>query len=205
MKLASIILGAVGAAGFLLACGDAAPPEKAKSSSPASSANANAATANGGGGDGGLAPSTLPKMEFAENDFAESDRNRDPFRTYMSVLSPKEAKDATKGIQRLIILPDYSLDELHLVAIVMGGDYPRAMVVDPGGKGWVIKRGDWVGRPETVHIGGANGSDYSLNWRVEKVRDGDIVFSREDPAQPGIPPAQRVIQLRPDTDTKEKL
>lgn len=204
-KLATLVLGAIGAAGFLLACGESAPPEKPKTASPAPAANANAA-APGAGADGGLVPSTMPKTEFSENDFAENDRNRDPFRTYMSVLSPKETKDAIKGIQRLIILPDYSLDELHLVAIVMGGDYPRAMVVDPGGKGWVIKRGDWVGRPETVHVGGANGSDYALNWRVDKVRDGDIVFTREDPAQPGIPPASRVIQLRPDSDnTREKL
>ncbi len=76
----------------------------------------------------------------------------------------------------------------------------------PGGKGWVIKRGDWVGRPEVVHTGGANGADYQLNWRVEKVRDGDVVFTREDPAQPGIPPASRVITLHPEAElAKDKL
>src|SRR5690606_22985169 len=105
-----------------------------------------------------------------------SDRNRDPFRAYSAVLNA-EVKKPTQH-QREVVLPQYSLDELKLVAIVTGGDYPRAMVVDPGGKGWVIKRGDWVGRPEVVHIGGANGSDYQINWRVEKVRDGDIVFTR---------------------------
>jgi type IV pilus assembly protein PilP len=146
----------------------------------------------------------LPKVEFGENDFVESDRNRDPFRTYIAILGP-EVKKVAK-VQREVILPQFSLDELKLVAIVMGGEYPRAMVVDPGGKGWVIKRGDWVGRAEVVHIGGANGADYSINWRVEKVRDGDIVFTREDPAQPGIPPASRVIALRTDAEQpREKL
>jgi hypothetical protein len=57
-----------------------------------------------------------------------------------------------------------------------------------------------VGRPEIVHTGGANGTDYQLHWRVERVRDGDIVFSREDPAQPGIPPASRVITLHPESE-----
>lgn len=148
--------------------------------------------------------SALPKMEFSENDFAESDRNRDPFRTYLSILGPETKKVAS--VQREVILPQFSLDELKLVAIVTGGEYPRAMVVDPAGKGWVIKRGDWVGRPEVVHIGGANGTDYSINWRVERVRDGDIVFTREDPAQPGIPPANRVIALRAEGDQpREKL
>lgn len=152
--------------------------------------------------DAGAAP--IPRMEFSENDFTESDRNRDPFRTYAAILKP-EVKKVAK-VQKEIVLEQYSLDELKLVAIVTGGDYPRAMVVDPGGKGWVIKRGDWVGRPEVVHIGGANGADYQINWRVSKVRDGDIVFTREDPAQPGIPPASRVIALRPDSEAmRDKL
>jgi type IV pilus assembly protein PilP len=163
-----------------------------------------AAPADGGAAAAPMAP--LPRMEFAENDFAESDRNRDPFRTYISVIGPETKKVA--HVQREVILSQFSLDELKLVAIVTGGDYPRAMVVDPAGKGWVIKRGDWVGRPEVVHIGGANGADYQINWRVEKVRDGDIVFTREDPAQPGIPPASRVIALRSQDETnnpREKL
>lgn len=150
-----------------------------------------------------LAASTAPKLEFGENDFTESDRNRDPFRTYAAVLGPEVKKVA--HVQKEVILPQFSLDELKLVAIVTGGEYPRAMVIDPAGKGWVIKRGDWVGRPEVVHIGGANGTDYQINWRVNKVREGDIVFTREDPAQPGIPPASRVIALRNDEQTRDKL
>lgn len=161
--------------------------------------------------DAGAAPATaattLPRMEFSENDFVESDRNRDPFRSYVSIFTPEPNKRLVQGPQREVLLPQYSLDELKLVAIVTGGDYPRAMVVDPQGKGWVIKRGDWIGRPEIVHIGGANGSDYPINWRVSKVRDGDIVFTREDPAQPGIPPATRVIALRPEGEqaARDKL
>lgn len=199
MKKAILFLGAATAAGFLFACGDTVVTS---SSAPASSASAKPAAAAPGAADGGVM--AAPKMEFSENDFAESDRNRDPFRTYMNVLTPEQKKP--QKIQREVVLPQFSLDELKLVAIVMGGEYPRAMVVDPGGKGWVIKRGDWVGRPEVVHIGGANGADYSINWRVDKVRDGEIVFTREDPAQPGIPPASRVIALRSDTEnTREKL
>ena len=156
-------------------------------------------------GVGAVAPPPLPRMEFAENDFVESDRNRDPFRSYAAMFAPEQNKRVAQT-DRQVILPQYSLDELKLVAIVTGGEYPRAMVVDPGGKGWVLKRGDWVGRPDVVHVGGANGADYQINWRVEKVRDGDIVFTREDPAQPGIPPATRVIALRPEPEnTRERL
>ena len=152
-----------------------------------------------------LAPPPIARMDFAENDFVESDRNRDPFRTYVATFAPPE-RTRTAQNQRAVVLPQFSIDELKLVAIVTGGDYPRAMVIDPGGKGWVLKRGDFVGRPEIVHIGGANGADYQLNWRVDKVRDGDLVFLREDPAQPGIPPASRVVTLHPEAqDKNEKI
>lgn len=149
-----------------------------------------------------LAPPPIAKIEFTENDFVESDRNRDPFRSYASLFSPQENKTVAQN-QRTVVLSDYSIDELKLVAIVTGGDYPRAMVVDPNKKGWILKRGDFVGRPDVVHTGGAtNGVDYQLNWRVDKVRDGEVVFLREDPAQPGIPPASRVMPLRTDAESK---
>ena len=151
-----------------------------------------------------LAPPPIARMDFAENDFVESDRNRDPFRTYVATFAPPERQRVAQN-QRAVVLPQFSIDELKLVAIVTGGDYPRAMVIDPGGKGWVLKRGDFVGRPEVVHIGGANGADYQLNWRVDKVRDGDLVFLREDPAQPGIPPATRVVTLHPEQQERDKI
>jgi type IV pilus assembly protein PilP len=194
------------ASGLALLClvASACTPDKALQAANTGSTAAPPPVAAVDAGAAAAAPSALPRMEFAENDFAESDRNRDPFRTYISILVPEQKK--TAHVQREVILSQFSLDELKLVAIVTGGEYPRAMVVDPGGKGWVIKRGDWVGRPEVVHIGGANGSDYSINWRVDKVRDGDIVFTREDPAQPGIPPASRVIALRTEAEQpREKL
>ena len=195
------------ASGFALlaALGSGCSPDKViQGATTGSTTAAPTAAAVADAGAQAAAPSALPRMEFAENDFAESDRNRDPFRSFSSIMSPEVKKVAQ--VQKDVVLPQYSLDELKLVAIVTGGEYPRAMVVDPSGKGWVIKRGDWVGRPEVVHIGGANGTDYQINWRVNKVRDGDIVFTREDPAQPGIPPASRVIALRADSEqARDKL
>lgn len=134
--------------------------------------------------------------EYSEADFVENDRNRDPFRTYMSLFT--DANKKTFESTRKVLLSQYGLDELKLVAIVQSADFPRAMVIDPRGKGWVLKRGDFVGRAETVHTGGTNGTDYQVNWRVSRVRDGDIVLVREDPAQPNIAPATRIIPLHPE-------
>jgi type IV pilus assembly protein PilP len=194
-----------GAVAFFGAVGAGCSPDKViQGATTGSTATPAAAAPAASAGVAAPSATVAPRLELAENDFAESDRNRDPFRSYASVLGPEVRKVA--HVQKEVILPQFSLDELKLVAIVNGGEYPRAMLVDPGGKGWVIKRGDWVGRPEVVHIGGANGTDYQINWRVNKVREGDIVFTREDPAQPGIPPASRVIALRADSETaRDKL
>lgn len=146
------------------------------------------------------ASATLPEVrgpEYSENDFVESDRNRDPFRSFLVQATPI-SKTALN--QRKIELAQYSIDELKLVAIVTGGDQARAMFVDPTGKGTVVYKGSFVCRPEVVHIGGSNGPEYQLNWRVDRIREGDVVLIREDPAQPAIPAATRVIPLHPETE-----
>jgi type IV pilus assembly protein PilP len=148
-----------------------------------------------------LPPTKVTKLEFSENDFVENDKTRDPFRAF--VLGIVSSSNTQVRNQKFVILPEYAIDELKLTALVMSGDYPRAMLIDPQGKGWVLKRGDYVGRPDVVHVGGATGTDYQLNWRVDRVRAEDLVLLREDPAQPGIPPATKVIPLHPEGDEKD--
>ncbi|HXX66377.1 MAG TPA: pilus assembly protein PilP, partial [Polyangiaceae bacterium] len=74
------------------------------------------------------------------------------------------------------------------------------MFIDPSGKGTVVYKGTFICRSETVRVGSGFGQEYQLNWRIDRIRDGDVVLIREDPAQPQIPPATRVIPLHPDTD-----
>jgi type IV pilus assembly protein PilP len=192
-RLASALLFGFGIGSSIVACGgDKVSTSAAVPPPPVRGAALLAA-------DAGLPP--LPKAaEFTENDFAENDRNRDPFRSYVSLFVDK-GNHVVKN-QLPVVLPQYAIDELKLVAIVMAGDYPRAMLLDPTGKGWIVKRGDYLGRPDTVHTGGSNGTDYQLNWRVDRVREGDLVLSREDRAL-NAPPATRVIPLHPDSDKLE--
>jgi type IV pilus assembly protein PilP len=171
-----------------IACGtptSTAPPPPASRTAPAASASPS-----------GLPPE-LKGPEYTENDFVESDHNRDPFRSFL-VQSQAVTKQALN--QRKIELAQYSIDELKLVGIVLGSDRPRAMFIDPAGKGTVVYKGTFICRPEIVHLGGSNGPEYQLNWRVDRIRDGDVVLIREDPAQPAIPPATRVVPLHPEAD-----
>ena len=60
------------------------------------------------------------------------------------------------------------------------------------------------GRAEIVQ-GGASGADYEINWRVERIRDSDIVLVRDDPTNPDVPSATRIIPLRPEGDEQAAL
>jgi type IV pilus assembly protein PilP len=142
-------------------------------------------------------PPELRGPEYTENDFVESDHNRDPFRSFL-VQGQVVNKQALN--QRKVELAEYSIDELKLVAIVTGGERASAMFVDPGGRGTVVYRGTFLCRAEVVHLGGSNGPEYQLNWRVDRIRAADVVLIREDPAQPAIPPATRVVPLHPEAE-----
>jgi type IV pilus assembly protein PilP len=142
-------------------------------------------------------PPELRGPEYTENDFVESDHNRDPFRSFL-VQGQAVNKQALN--QRKVELAQYSIDELKLVAIVTGGEHASAMFVDPSGRGTVVYRGTFLCRPEVVHLGGSNGPEYQLNWRVDRIRPADVVLIREDPAQPAIPPATRVVPLHPEAE-----
>jgi type IV pilus assembly protein PilP len=142
------------------------------------------------------AKAAAPRVRIEESDFVESDRNRDPFRSYARAFV-----EETKGrlhSQREVVLADYSLDELKLIGIVTRMQPAKAMLVDPTGKGHVIQRGQFIGRPDVVQGTGRNGSTYEVNWRVDSIRDGDVVLVRSDPANPDVPTATRVIPLRPE-------
>jgi type IV pilus assembly protein PilP len=193
-KILTALLGVTFVGVALIACGG----DKGGTSAPPPTARG--AGSAGALGDGGLPQTLTAKVEYTEGDFTESDRNRDPFRSYASAFAPENKKTIKSQIDA--VLPQYSIDELKLVAIMTGGDYSRAMLLDPNNKGWVIKRGDYLGRPDVVHVGGTNGSDYQLNWRVRDVRDGEVVLVRQDPSQPAIAPATRVIPLHPEGEGK---
>jgi type IV pilus assembly protein PilP len=135
-----------------------------------------------------------PRVEFPI-DFSEDARTRDPFQSFASDFA-EEAKKRVRS-QREVILDQYSLDELKLTGIVTRIVPSRAMLVDPTGKGHVVHGGQFVGKAEVVQ-GGTGSADYEINWRVDRVRENDIVLVREDPANPDVPSATRVIPLRPD-------
>lgn len=111
-----------------------------------------------------------------------SEADRDPFaqQTVPKVAPPPSdlARKAKK----------YSVDQLRLVGIVGGEEQPRAMFVDPRGKGWIVERGDRVGRAELQ-------VDHFTGWRVDRIRSGDVVLVREDATRADEAAETRVLAL----------
>ena len=129
---------------------------------------------------------------FVDEDFIELDiQNRDPFRSYAKAFKAQAAAPA----QRRVLMPSTSLDEMKLIAIVTGIATPRAMLTDTAAVGHVVRRGDYIGRPEVVQTGGSEGMPVTLNWRVDRIRPGSVVLTREDPSSPDKPPLTRVMPL----------
>ena len=175
-----------------VACG-----EEEVTSSPAAAGSARAAKKLADAGVEAAAPEKAPApVAIQENEWVESERSRDPFRSFANMFV-EEARSRVKS-QREVILDNFALDELKLVGIVLRSNPPVAMLVDPAGKGHTIKRGQFVGRPEVVQEG-HRGAAYEVNWRVDRIRDGDVVFIREDPQNPDVPSATKVIPLRPES------
>ena len=160
------------------------PPRRTPSSVASASASASAEEP------------ALPIADIQETDFTESDRSRDPFRSYENYFVA-EAKSRVAS-QREVLLDQYSLDKLRLIGIVQRANPPVAMLVDPTGKGHTIHRGQFVGQAEVVQSSGRHGAEYEINWRVERIRDSDVVFVREDPQNPDVPTATKVLSLHPE-------
>jgi len=202
----SLLLLGLSSLSLLAACGDDPPATAPAGAASGAAAPAQAAPAKAAPGAPpapapNLAP--LPKFEAVEAEFSETERSRDPFRSFLSIF--KEETKGTAKSQREVVLSQYALDELKLIGIVTRAEPAKAMLVDPAGTGHVVQRGQFVGRPDIVQAAGRTGASYEINWRVDRIREGDIVLIREDPSNPDVPSATRVIPLRPEgTDVAGK-
>jgi type IV pilus assembly protein PilP len=182
---------------LVAACGSDPSPQEEASGAGSATPEGSAAPAVASAAAPKAAPASIPpRREFPEAEFTETERSRDPFRSY-SMKFAEENKGALKS-QRQVVLAEFAVDDLKLIGIVTRIAPARAMLVDPTGKGHVVRRGDFVGRADVVQLAGASGSTYELNWRLDRIRDGDVVLVREDPNNPDVPAATKVIPLRPE-------
>jgi type IV pilus assembly protein PilP len=134
-----------------------------------------------------LAP---PRAPIDEGALVEGDKSRDPFRAYAVAPTPPPEDTRPRKSRR------FGVDQLSLVGVVTRTAEPRAMLVDPRGKGWIVAPGDLVGRPEVV---GAR----TVSWRVDRIREREVVLVRDDAYELAAADTTRVLAMRQDPKLTE--
>ena len=109
------------------------------------------------------APNTASKsqesapQEMAATDYASGDRDyfydprgkRDPFRSFRFVdeEAPQKKEFGPLG--------EFEIGQLELSAVIWDATNPRALVLDPGGRSYIIREGSQIGKNngQVIHIG----------------------------------------------------
>jgi len=104
------------------------------------------------------APETMIDAEGEpdENSYADGGQDyfydprnkRDPFRSYKYVNDSGE--EQTFGP-----LGDFELGQLELSAVIWDATNPRALILDPGGRSYIVEEGSQIGKNsgQVIHIG----------------------------------------------------
>jgi Tfp pilus assembly protein PilP len=113
-------------------------------------AKTNAAAANAAN-DSEIAASDANETDYAAGgqDYFYDPRNkRDPFRSYRFV--GESGPEKTFGP-----LGDFELGQLELSAVIWDATNPRALILDPGGRSYIVREGSQIGKNsgQVIHIG----------------------------------------------------
>jgi hypothetical protein len=180
-------------------CGEDEGPRVGRGAKGAPSGAAAAAPAAGGAAGQAEAPGAAhtvlrEAVAYKDEDFVESIANRDPFKIYTTVYRA----DLPEGVQRRVYMPTTAVEEMRLIAIVTGVPKPKAMLLDPLGVGHVVERGDYVGRPKVIQASG--NVAMTLNWRVDRIRENEVVLTQEDATDPTRVAMTKIIPLRDENE-----
>ena len=143
-------------------------------------------------------PTELKGVEYTENDFVESDRNRDPFRSYLVQSQPVNKTGAQPAEDRALAVLARRAEarrDRHGRRPAAGDVRRPERQGDRRLQGFLRRAGR-----RSCTSGGATDRSISSTGASIAFATGDVVLIREDPAQPAIPPATRVIPLHPEAE-----
>ena len=146
-------------------------------------------------------PNEIELPALVESVFVAGPKHRDPFAPFLEVLIKKESLAATP-IQREVKLKEYDISELKLIGIITNIGDPRAMVTTPDKTGFVLRRGDYVGRADFVRQNNSS-PPIQVNWRVARIHgagkeeERGIYLVRDDPTTTKGADVTRFIPLHP--------
>jgi len=129
------------------------------------------------------------RHEFKDRDFV-ADQVRDPFQSFIVPMkgleaAPEKHQAGPCNRAEQFVASNYSYLALKLVGIVAQGTQRKALMMDPGNVGRIIRRGDCVGKEKAV---------------VKDIGAGFVTFVVHPDAEDKTPnrvPEERSIQLHP--------
>ena len=80
--------------------------------------------------------------------FYDPRNKRDPFRSYLFL-------DDVEDEQSFGPLGDFEVGQLELSAVIWDANNPRALILDPGGRAYIVREGSQIGKNSghVIHIG----------------------------------------------------
>jgi type IV pilus assembly protein PilP len=120
--------------------------DKAKSRSKAKSAKGRKR-----GGKSAAPAASTSGYAVAEQDYFYDPRGkRDPFRSILFVDEEESGEEQVSGP-----LGDFELGQLELSAVIWDAGNPRALIIDPGGRSFIVREGSQIGKNsgQVIHIG----------------------------------------------------
>lgn len=87
----------------------------------------------------------------AEKDYFYDPRGkRDPFRSFRFVAEKESSEREVSGP-----LGDFEVGQLELSAVIWDAGNPRALIIDPGGRSFIVREGSQIGKNsgQVIHIG----------------------------------------------------
>jgi type IV pilus assembly protein PilP len=113
---------------------------------------------------------------------------RDPFRSTLDEMASSPSESASTS-QICGPLCRWELEQLKLVAVISGVSNPLAMVEDPKGDGYVVRRGTLIGK---------------RNGKVTQIRSGELVVNEIYKDQTGKSHVSPVVIKLPVDKTSEE-
>ena len=130
---------------------------------------------------GGPSLAGTPHVALTDQDFVESEDNRDPFRAFAAPPAAVAARPKVSTGEP-VAAEKFALEELRLIAIISGTTNPRAMFRDPNGIGNIVHQGELVSRSEA---------------KIKQILSDRVVFELQDETGGPEPrKVERVVMLR---------
>ncbi|MBK7947715.1 MAG: pilus assembly protein PilP [Deltaproteobacteria bacterium] len=118
-------------------------PEAGKAAGPAKGPQAKQKKGSGGAGGTSYAAG-------GRDYFYDPTGKRDPFRSFQFDDEGKQKDEA----RTFVPLADFELGQLELSAVIWDHNNPRALILDPGGRSYIVREGSQIGKNngQVIHI-----------------------------------------------------